>query len=89
MRVIINIHSFYLSKEERLQVARHNSQVFTAEELLAKYLDTFSSGDVEVGKIYKNAIINRMKDSELLYSLLDNIEMSEMEWECSVDYITA
>lgn len=78
MRVIVNIHSPYLSKEERLQGARHNSQVFTAEELLANYPDTFSSGDAEVGEIYMNAIINRMKDSEILHSLLDNIEMSEV-----------
>lgn len=45
MRLIVNIHSPYLSKEERLQGTRHNSQVFTAEELLANYPDTFPSGD--------------------------------------------
>ena len=74
MRIIVNIYSSCLSKEERLQGARHNSKVFTAEELLDNYLDTFISGDVEVNKIYKNAILTRMKDSETFYSLLDNIE---------------
>ena len=72
MRIIINVYSFCISKEERLQGARHNSKVFTAEELLDNYLDTFISGDVEVNKIYKNTILTRMKDSEILYSLLDN-----------------
>lgn len=74
MRIIVNVYSSCLSKEERLQGARHNSKVFTAEELLDNYLDTFISGDVEVNKIYKNAILTRMKDSEIFYSLLDNIE---------------
>lgn len=76
MKVIVNVHSPYLSKEEKLQDARHNSRVFTAEELLDNFLNTIILGDEEVYKIYKNAIINRMKDSEILYSLLDNIEMS-------------
>ena len=72
MRLIINVCSSCISKEERLQGARHNSKVFTAEELLDNYLDTFISGDIEVNKIYKDAILTRMKDSEILYSLLDN-----------------
>ena len=77
MRLIINVYSSCISKEERLQGARHNSKVFTAKELLDNYLDTFISGDAEVNKIYKNAILNRMKDSEIFYSLLDNIENEE------------
>ncbi len=74
MRKIINIHSSYFNnkEEERLQSAKHNSLVFTAEELLDNFLNTIILGDEEVYKIYKNAIINRMKDSEILYSLLDN-----------------
>lgn len=74
MRLIINVYSSYLSKEERLQGAIHNSKIFTAEELLSNYINSFIEGDAEVNKIYKNAILNRMKDSEIFYSLLDNIE---------------
>ena len=77
MRLIINVYSSYLSQEEKLKAAKHNSKVFTAEELLDNYLSTFISGDAEVNKIYKNAILNRMKDSEIFYSLLDNIENEE------------
>ena len=77
MRVIVNVHSPYLSKEEKLQGARHNSRVFTAEELLNNFLNTIILGDEEVYKIYKDAILNRMKNSEILYSLLDNIERNE------------
>lgn len=78
MRAIINIDSGYLSKEERLQGAKHNSKVFTAEELLANFLSTFVSKNEtieEIRGIYANAIIERMKDGELLYSLLDSSEL--------------
>lgn len=77
MRLIINVYSSYLSKEERLQGAIHNSKIFTAEELLSNYINSFIEGDAEVNKIYKEAILNRMKDSEIFYSLLDNIENEE------------
>ena len=77
MRVIVNVYSSCLSQEERLQGARHNSRVFTAEELLNNFLNTIILGDEEVYKIYKDAILNRMKDSEILYSLLDNIERNK------------
>lgn len=79
MRVIVNVKSTFISNKERLDGARHNSRVFTAEELLANYLDSIHSGDAEVTSIYRDAILNRMKDGEALYSLLDNIDALEEE----------
>lgn len=73
MRVIVNVKSTFISNKERLDGARHNSTVFTAEELLANYIDSIQSRDAEVMSIYKDAILNRMKDGEALYSLFNTI----------------
>lgn len=74
MRVIVNVKSTSISNKERLDGAKHNSRVFTAEELLSNYLEALLFGDTEISCIYKAAILNRMKDSEILYSLPDHID---------------
>lgn len=79
MRVIVNVRSIFISNKERLDGAKHNSRVFTAEELLSNYLDALQFGDIEVSSIYRTAILNRMKDHDILYPLLDNIDALERE----------
>lgn len=79
MRVIVNVRSTFISNKERLDGAKHNSRVFTAEELLSNYLDALQLGDTEVSSIYRTAILNRMKDYDILYPLLDNIDALEGE----------
>ena len=79
MRVIVNVRSTFISNKERLDGAKHNSRVFTAEELLSNYLDALQFGDIEVSSIYRTAILNRMKDADILYPLLDNIDALEGE----------
>lgn len=76
MRKIINVRSIFLTYEERINAARYNSRVFTPEELLDNYLICHTWGNSavtrEIVSIYRNAILNRMKDAEILYSILDN-----------------
>lgn len=71
---MINIYSFCFDKKEKVELSKINTKIMTPEELLNAYVTALYRGLEDVAFVYKSVILNKLHDSEILYSILENIE---------------